>query len=137
MANFSSTQAIIKRRSIEIMQRAAQDVLEKTQRAAPVRSGALRDAIYVTQAVQSGSSCSFTIAIDPSQERVANFVIFGTGPHPIDPHGPYPLRWDASHGGYAGRTYHVDHPGTSANDFFFRLMDRRFLTALEKAVRQS
>lgn len=49
------------------------------------------------------------------------FVEYGTAPHWIDSHGPWPLRDD--HGNVFGRR--VWHPGTTANPFMRRALYQR------------
>ncbi len=50
----------------------------------------------------------------------AKWVVRGTPPHRILPHGPYPLRWTDDTGEH--QHWAVNHPGASANPFQERVL---------------
>lgn len=79
-------------------------------------AGRLRDSIH-GEAEPQGDGLTVTITADAPE---AEYVIFGTAPHDIDPRHPKEaLFWPGAEHPYA----HVHHPGSQPNDFGQTAMD--------------
>jgi hypothetical protein len=103
-----------------LLDRVAGTIVRSVKAEAPVspvwtgHSGHLRSSVH---AFRQGDG---SILIGPTASY-SGYVIRGTRPHPIDSHGPWPLR-NRRTGQVFGR--HVDHPGTRPNDFLTRGLHR-------------
>jgi hypothetical protein len=120
-------------RRTEALQQAKRDEMRNLGRAgvatirhyAPKRSGKFAEGIrYRTD--ERGSSTTLTFFASGEHAFVLPFLTEGTRPHPIDPHGDYPLRFFWKRGPRGPGIYHymhVEHPGTLPDPFMERAID--------------
>ena len=131
----------------EGLQRAAEVIVAEQRRLAPKKTGKLRDSIQATSGKAAAYSVfrsagfkastneKVTIAAGNSDVRYAHLVEFGAAPHKIKPKAGKVLKTgeDAFAAG-------VDHPGATAQPFFFpgyRATRRKAQSIIGKAVRDS
>lgn len=126
--------------------RAGEVIAAEQRRLAPKKTGALSDSIKVT----TGEAASFSafqggtaerkrkavrISAGNSKVRYAHLVEFGSAPHRIEPENRKALQMGTDEFAAA-----ADHPGTTAQPFFFvgyRARRKQARSIINKAVRQS
>lgn len=107
---------------------AARKVEQDTQAAAPVRTGGLRSQIAAGPPVPAGDVLWVRIR---SAAAYSSYVDEGTGPHPIEGNPLLVFFWPKV--GEVVFFRHVNHPGTTAREFFAEPMPARWAAALQMA----
>lgn len=103
----------------EEMRDLGRGMVQSLQYYAPKRSGLFSEGIAF-RTDERGSETSLTFYVKGEHAFVLPFLTGGTKPHPIDPHGDYPLRffWERGPNGPGIYYYmHVEHPGTMPDPF--------------------
>lgn len=97
----------------DIINSCAQDILSEAQRRVPVKTGALRASGRVSRLAGAKYKTAKVSFGGTEEVNYAEFVEYGTAPHPIYPRFKKALYWE----GAAHPVAMVNHPGTPAKPF--------------------
>lgn len=108
--------------ALNILEDAANELLEDLKDAAPVKTGETRDSAYGPDL--DDAAMTATIGFDTPQSDYTNV---GTAPHVISSRGDYPMVffWENGPNGPGTYAYHsVNHPGIEPTYWFDDLVDQ-------------
>lgn len=131
MADLSELETNIRTHAQQVIERAADVMVELVRENAPYRSGELWNSIGREDVRDDGNSLTCPVYADAKQ---AAFVEYGTTAHWISPTQPHGLLVFEADGGTVFVHGSVWHPGTTANPFFSQTIERNWSLLLEWAI---
>lgn len=140
VADVSNLELLLRKYSFEVVDEAADRMVEAMKADVPVRTGELRDSIHRGPVVETGGGCNVQIEADADQ---ALWVDGGTRPHDIiatQDHGMLVFEVDGGITIFLGDDNNpgeVWHPGTAPNPFFSERMPNRWPILLQEVADQT